>query len=79
MQRPRSPRNWLVIVHDGAEVVSALPVPGVAEAVALAVVVRRFWPGLQVSVRRYPQAQALTVVRQSRACARHLVSGGRAA
>lgn len=79
MQRPRSSRSWFVIVHDGVEIASALTVPGVAEAVALAVVVRRFWPGLQVSVRRYPQAQALTVVRQSRACARHLVSGGRAA
>ena len=75
----RSPLSWLVTVHDGTGVVSALPVPGVPEAVVLAVVMRRFWPGLRVSVRRYPRAQALTVLRGARACSRRLVSGGRAA
>jgi hypothetical protein len=79
MARTRSPLSWLVTVHNGTEVVSALPVPGVREAVALAVAVRRCWPGLRVSARRYPRAQTLTVLRQGRACARQLVSGGRAA
>ena len=79
MPRPRSSLSWLVTVRDGAEVVSAYPCPDLRHAVALAVVVRRFWPGLRVAVRRYPRARALTVVRRSRLCACHLVSGGRAA
>jgi hypothetical protein len=69
--------RWLVTVCAGAEVVSAYRCPDVRHAVLLAGVVRRFWPGLRVAVRRYPQP--LTVVRHGRVCACHRVSGGRVA
>lgn len=82
MSRPRSSEalNWLVTVRAGGAVVSAWPCPNVRAAIGLAVIVRRFWPGLRVTVRRYPRAYALTLVRaHGRAYARHVVSGGRAA
>ena len=81
MPRPRSstPLSWVVTVRAGADVVSAHPCPDVRHAVLLAGVVRRFWPDLRVAVRRYPRAQALSVIRQGRTCAHPLMSGGRAA
>lgn len=81
MPRPRSSNllTWTVTVRNGAEVASAYPCKDLRHAIVLAVVVRRFWPCLQVAVRRYPRAQSLTVIRQARTCARRLVTGGHAA
>lgn len=51
--RERAPKAWRVTVRDvSGAVVSTYPCQDVLAALALSAVVRQFWPGLRVSVRR---------------------------
>lgn len=58
--------GWVVANRQAGRLVSVLAVPGPAAALALASVVREFWPALEVKAVAGPAAAALLAEQQSR-------------